>query len=220
MLAPEHPDGQARPDVHTCCCAPCLLLLLLCPAPPPPASVTPRASSCCTDQGEHVHGPVQLHAWEREYSAHTAMREREHNARTPMRAREHSARASIRERCPCERDQMQEREEAQHGYPCVDLTVCSTMGDHTWWCRGAKFYVCWVLARSGALHVHIHFDQEVLARLDTDHTCYNILKHAETIETYVCNICNIQIKHLQHTSETGETYTCNICNNRMKTYNI
>jgi hypothetical protein len=51
------------------------------------------------------------------------------------------------------------------------------------------------------------------------------MKHLESIlETYVyshCNICNILIyfcnideKHLQHTSKTSETletYTCNIC---------
>jgi hypothetical protein len=35
----------------------------------------------------------------------------------------------------------------------------------------------------------------------------------ETLETYGCNILNIQIKHLQYTfevDETFETYTCNI----------
>jgi hypothetical protein len=59
-----------------------------------------------------------------------------------------------------------------------------------------------------------------------DNTC-NVrlkkqMKHLEEMfATYVyshCNIfniliyfCNIQIKHLQHTSETLETYVCNMC---------
>jgi hypothetical protein len=54
----------------------------------------------------------------------------------------------------------------------------------------------------------------------TDETLANILmKHLKTLEIYVCNMhvyatfiyfCNIQIKHLQHTSGTDEifgTYT-------------
>jgi hypothetical protein len=52
-------------------------------------------------------------------------------------------------------------------------------------------------------------------------TCCNLrLKQGETFERYACNnvyshgnICNIQIKRLQHTYEADEifrTYTCNI----------
>jgi hypothetical protein len=51
--------------------------------------------------------------------------------------------------------------------PVLTITACSTMEDPAWWCRGAWVYVCLVLARSGALHTHMHFDKEVLDHLGT-----------------------------------------------------
>jgi hypothetical protein len=120
-------------------------------------------------------------------------RERERSAHSPMQEREHSLRASMQERPSCMRERergitthvpqcerehsarapMLEREGAQRACTCIEPAACSTVGDHTWWCRGTWCSAC--LPR----------ESECVG----SRTCCNILKQGETIETYVCNIC-------------------------------
>jgi hypothetical protein len=59
--------------------------------------------------------------------------------------------------------------------PVLIPVACSTVGGQAQWCRGAWFYAHWVLARFGALHAQMHFDQRVLDHLGTDRRCVHVL---------------------------------------------
>jgi hypothetical protein len=135
-------------------------------------------------------------------SAHPAACEREHSVRTyAPNARETQLHVWERSaRVPqCERER--EREGAQRGWTCV-VWLHAPPWETTPSGAGA----------SGVVHacprVRAHGEHCLSQRTETrwnnkTYVCKYMYNH--------CNICNIQIKHLQHTSEIGETFRTYIC---------